>query len=154
MPKLIGTRRPVGIPGRLLWVASIIVMMGTLPKTAGAQSSQRNDEPPLTDRERGLLERIQNLEKQLAQLRDVQVRLATIEAKLGESSTRPGAQRSTILTSQLPVDKWHPQIGDPTVADSILDRLVHNAYRIELSGDSIRKKKGRGSSEDRPGGGA
>jgi len=92
MPKLIGTRRPVGIPGRLLWVASIIVMMGTLPKTAGAQSSQRNDEPPLTDRERGLLERIQNLEKQLAQLRDVQVRLATIEAKLGESSTRPGAQ--------------------------------------------------------------
>jgi DNA replication protein DnaC len=63
-------------------------------------------------------------------------------------------RRSTILTSQLPVDKWHPQIGDPTVADSILDRLVHNAYRIELSGDSIRKKKGRGSSEDRPGGGA
>jgi len=59
-------------------------------------------------------------------------------------------RRSTILTSQLPVDKWHPQIGDPTVADSILDRLVHNAYRIELSGDSIRKKKGRGSSEDRP----
>ena len=95
MPKLIGTRRPVGIPGRLLWVASIIVMMGTLPKTAGAQSSQSNDEPPFTDRERGLLERIQNLEKQLAQLRDVQVRLAAIEAKLGESSTRSGAQAST-----------------------------------------------------------
>jgi hypothetical protein len=91
MPKLIGTRRPVGIPGRLLWVASIIVMMGTLPKTAGAQSPQRNDEPPFTDRERGLLERIQNLEKQLAQLRDVQVRLAAIEAKLGGSSTRPPA---------------------------------------------------------------
>jgi DNA replication protein DnaC len=63
-------------------------------------------------------------------------------------------RRSTILTSQLPVEKWHAQIGDPTVADSILDRLVHNAYRIELSGESIRKKKGRGSSEDRPGGGA
>ena len=63
-------------------------------------------------------------------------------------------RRSTILTSQLPVEKWHAQIGDPTLADSILDRLVHNAYRIEMSGESIRKKKGRGSSEDRPGGGA
>jgi DNA replication protein DnaC len=54
----------------------------------------------------------------------------------------------------LPVEKWHAQIGDPTLADSILDRLVHNAYRIELSGESIRKKKGRGSSEDRAGGAA
>src|SRR5437660_5589803 len=63
-------------------------------------------------------------------------------------------RRSTVLTSQLPVEKWHAQIGDPTVADSILDRLVHNAYRIELSGDSLRKKKGRGSSGDQPGGGA
>ena len=57
------------------------------------------------------------------------------------------SRRSTILTSQLPVKNWHAQIGDPTLADSILDRLVHNAYRIELSGESIRKKKGRGSSE-------
>jgi DNA replication protein DnaC len=63
-------------------------------------------------------------------------------------------RRSTILTSQLPVEKWHAQIGDLTLADSILDRLVHNAYRIELSGDSIRKKKGRGGTESRPGGGA
>jgi len=63
-------------------------------------------------------------------------------------------RRSTILTSQLPVEKWHAQIGDPTLADSILDRVVHNAYRIELSGESIRKKKGRGSSDDRPGGAA
>ena len=63
-------------------------------------------------------------------------------------------RRSTILTSQLPVGSWHQQIGDPTVADSILDRLVHNAYRIDLSGDSIRKKKGRGPTEERPGGGA
>jgi DNA replication protein DnaC len=63
-------------------------------------------------------------------------------------------RRSTILTSQLPIEKWHAQIGDPTLADSILDRVVHNAYRIELSGESIRKKKGRGSSDGRPGGGA
>jgi DNA replication protein DnaC len=63
-------------------------------------------------------------------------------------------RRSTILTSQLPVASWHRQIGDPTLADSILDRLVHNAYRIELTGESIRKKNGRGAAEDMPGGGA
>ena len=50
-------------------------------------------------------------------------------------------RRSTVLTSQLPTDKWHQQIGDPTIADSILDRLVHNAYRFDLSGDSMRKPK-------------
>lgn len=49
--------------------------------------------------------------------------------------------RSTILTSQIPIAHWHEQIGDPTVADSILDRLVHNAYRIELKGASMRKLK-------------
>ena len=48
-------------------------------------------------------------------------------------------RRSTVLTSQLPVASWHAQIGDPTIADSILDRLVHNAYRIEMDGESIRK---------------
>jgi DNA replication protein DnaC len=61
-------------------------------------------------------------------------------------------RRSTVLTSQLPVKSWHAQIGDPTLADSILDRLVHNAYRLELTGESIRKKKGRGSSEQLGGG--
>lgn len=48
---------------------------------------------------------------------------------------------STLLTSQLPVAAWHAQIGDPTVADSILDRLVHHAQRIELQGESMRKKR-------------
>jgi DNA replication protein DnaC len=47
--------------------------------------------------------------------------------------------RSTILTSQLPVSRWHEQIGDPTFADGILDRLVHNAHRIEMRGESMRK---------------
>jgi DNA replication protein DnaC len=51
------------------------------------------------------------------------------------------ATRSTILTSQIPLTHWHDQIGDPTVADSILDRLVHNAHRIELQGASMRKTK-------------
>lgn len=49
--------------------------------------------------------------------------------------------RSTVLTSQVPVAQWHAQIGDPSLADSILDRLVHNAHRIELKGESLRKKK-------------
>jgi DNA replication protein DnaC len=51
--------------------------------------------------------------------------------------------RSLILTSQLPVVRWHEQIGDPTVADGILDRLVHNAHRIEMRGDSMRKNRGK-----------
>jgi DNA replication protein DnaC len=56
--------------------------------------------------------------------------------------------RSTILTSQLPVAKWHAQIGDPTLADSILDRLVHNAHRIELEGESLRKTRARNTASD------
>jgi DNA replication protein DnaC len=48
--------------------------------------------------------------------------------------------RSTIVASQLPVDKWHEVIGDPTIADAVLDRLVNNAYRISLSGESMRRK--------------
>jgi DNA replication protein DnaC len=49
--------------------------------------------------------------------------------------------RSTILTSQLPVSRWNEQIGDPTIADGILDRLVHNAHRLEMRGESMRKKR-------------
>ncbi|MDP3674734.1 MAG: IS21-like element helper ATPase IstB [Novosphingobium sp.] len=48
-------------------------------------------------------------------------------------------QRSTLVTSQLPITRWHELIGDPTYADAILDRLVHNAHRIEMSGDSLRR---------------
>ena len=48
--------------------------------------------------------------------------------------------RSTIVTSQLPIKQWHEWIGDPTLADAILDRLVHNAYKIDLKGPSIRKE--------------
>lgn len=51
--------------------------------------------------------------------------------------------RSTLVTSQLPVERWHEWIGEPTRADAILDRLVHNAYRINLKGDSMRKQKAK-----------
>ncbi len=47
--------------------------------------------------------------------------------------------RSTLVTSQLPVEHWHEIIGDPTIADAVLDRLVHNAHRLTLKGESLRK---------------
>lgn len=50
-------------------------------------------------------------------------------------------RRSTIITSQIPVDHWYDMIGNATIADAILDRIVHNAYRIELSGESLRKQR-------------
>jgi DNA replication protein DnaC len=50
------------------------------------------------------------------------------------------AHRSTLVTSQIPVEHWHEIIGAPTLADAILDRLVHNAYRIKLKGESLRKR--------------
>lgn len=48
---------------------------------------------------------------------------------------------STIITSQMPINKWHEIIGEQTIADAILDRIVHDAHRIEMKGDSLRKKK-------------
>ncbi len=51
--------------------------------------------------------------------------------------------RSTLATSQLPVEHWHQHLGDPTLADAILDRLVHNAYKLDLKGESIRKRNSK-----------
>jgi DNA replication protein DnaC len=48
---------------------------------------------------------------------------------------------ATLITSQIPVDRWHDLIGEPTLADAILDRIVHNAHRLQLKGDSLRKQK-------------
>ena len=48
---------------------------------------------------------------------------------------------ATLITSQLPVSSWHEVIGEPTFADAILDRIVHNAYRLELDGESLRKRQ-------------
>lgn len=59
-------------------------------------------------------------------------------------------QGSTLMTSQFPVDQWHEVIADATVADAILDRLVHNAYRIELKGESLRKNPGGGPENQTP----
>ena len=51
--------------------------------------------------------------------------------------------RATLVTSQLPVEHWHEALGDPTLADAILDRLVHHAYKITLQGESMRKREAR-----------
>ena len=51
--------------------------------------------------------------------------------------------KATLIAAQLPLNHWHEAIGEPTLADAILDRLIHNAYTIHLKGDSMRKRKGR-----------
>ena len=55
---------------------------------------------------------------------------------------------ATIVTSQLPVEHWHEATRDPTLADAILDRLVHNAHRLKLSGESMRKAAARNTRLD------
>ena len=47
---------------------------------------------------------------------------------------------STVMVSQLPVDQWYVTVGDNTLADALLDRLIHNAHRLALKGESMRKK--------------
>ena len=59
-------------------------------------------------------------------------------------------QSATLITSQLPVEEWHQIVGDATVADAIMDRLAHNAYRIGLEGESVRKLKGRARTTGNP----
>ena len=66
---------------------------------------------------------------------DTQNRLSLLEIM----EDRHG-MKSTIITSQFPVNSWHEVIGEPTIADAICDRIIHGAYRIELKGESLRKK--------------
>ena len=68
------------------------------------------------------------------------------EAHLLEILDDRDGMRSTIITSQLPIDRWHEYLGDPTVADAILDRVVHRAHRLTLGGHSRRKPNGNGPS--------
>ncbi len=72
----------------------------------------------------------------LAPMTDVERRdlLEVVEDRYGK--------RSTILTSQLPTKSWHESLGDPTIADAICDRLVHNAHVLTLRGSSMRRQKG------------
>jgi DNA replication protein DnaC len=65
------------------------------------------------------------------------------DATSGRSARIVYRTRSTILTSQLPVARWHEQIGDPTAADGIRHRLVHNAHSIEMRDDFMRKNRAK-----------
>jgi hypothetical protein len=74
--------------------------------------------------------------------------LSTPEQRHACAATRSAGDRrrrygrgATLITSQIPVERWHDLIGDPTLADAIPDRIVHNAHRIQLRGESLRKKK-------------
>ena len=74
---------------------------------------------------------------------DAQTRLTLLEI----IEDRHG-KRSTIFASQLPVKQWYEVIREKTVADAILDRIVHDAHRVELMGESLRKTKGRNAKEN------
>lgn len=76
------------------------------------------------------------------QLLDAQNRIALLEITEDRHS-----KGSVIVTSQVPVQKWYDVIGEKTIADAVLDRLVHNAHRIELKGESMRRKKNLKSEE-------
>jgi DNA replication protein DnaC len=63
---------------------------------------------------------------------------ASISSKSSKSAT---GRKSTLITVQLPVAQWHNMIGEPTIVDAILDRIIHNAHRIAPEDDSMRRKK-------------
>lgn len=56
--------------------------------------------------------------------------------------------RSTLITSQLPITEWHKAIGDATLADAILDRLLHNSHKLKLKGESMRKSRSKIADSD------
>ncbi len=58
---------------------------------------------------------------------------------------------ATIIASQCPINDWHPNIGDPTLADAVCDRLLHNAYKIEMRGDSMRTRRPAAKTDKREG---
>jgi hypothetical protein len=77
----------------------------------------------------------------LARLRYQGKRQPPGRVPIGHMPTAGHDAGSILLTSQVPIDRWHDIIGNPTLADAILDRIIHNAYRIELAGESMRKRR-------------
>jgi hypothetical protein len=92
--------------------------------------------------ERVLAER-DRLAEEMESMVEPIVRIAHLVGEIEFCDRQIGRRRSTIVTSQLPLSAWHDVIGDPTDADAILDRLVHNAHRIELAGESLRRARGK-----------
>ena len=114
----------------------------SISTTASACSSTRNTSAVKTGDSRACYELLILDDLGMGKLREAQRHdlLEVLEDRYDE--------RSTIVTSQLPFDKWHDWVGDPTIADAILDRLVHNAYKVELKGESQRKNKAKTNSNN------
>ena len=109
-----------------------------------------DDEDGLYEAMDWLLKRQERIEQRLARrhLHEGEPVFADVSSSYYEGRTCPLMRfgynrdgiRSTVVTSQLPVEKWHDVVGDPTLADAILDRLVHSAHQINLNGESMRKR--------------
>ena len=69
------------------------------------------------------------------------LRLSSLREPLQEIMDDRHGSASTVMVSQLPVDQWYVTVGDNTLADALLDRLIHNAHRLALKGESMRKKR-------------
>ena len=124
MRRLTATRDRAGISAGLISVVPLAAMLA-FPLIACAQEQPGPDEPSLTDRERDLLERIQNLEKELTSLRDVQARLDAIEAKLGGSSAKRNAEAPTERPSIEPQPVG--AVGSPSAAQSYRQPIISGA---------------------------
>lgn len=89
------------------------------------------------------IKELKRIQKQnLLILDDFGMHLFDMQSKLSllEIMEDRHGRMSTIIASQFPLTKWHDIIGEPTIADAICDRIIHNAFRIELKGESVRKK--------------
>lgn len=121
-----------------------------------AVSASRVEEPVRAELGLPLEELIRRAARDLLQ-RAIAVEVAPWLEELARVSLLDGrravvryGQRATLITSQLPVEHWHDLIGDPTLADAILDRLIHNAYRATLKGESMRKRNARTLTQSAP----
>lgn len=121
---------------------------------AGAEEEERGAERNARMLMHPTLEKLKNLLQLRGmaagledQLRTAEIDSLSFEERLGLLLDREeilddryGA-RSTLITSQLPIPAWHDYLADPTLADAILDRFIHNAHHLDLRGDSMRKTK-------------
>jgi hypothetical protein len=122
--------RSVTRPAAIIAPSSIIVFRGC---------SKLLRSPAVTGRYARLLKALSRVEPLI--LDDWGLEPLTSEQRrdLLEVIDDPHQRGSTIITSQVPIDHWHEVIADPSIADAVLDRLIHNAHRLELKGDSMRK---------------
>lgn len=151
-----GLNRPQDMSlGQNQWVQSHHNILITGPTGAGksylacalAQKACRDGYTTLYQRLPRLLQDISiarhdgRYQKLMAQITKCEVLVLDDQRELLEIVEERYDRKATIITSQLPIKAWHDAMQDPTLADAILDRLVHNAYKVELKGESMQKKK-------------